>query len=79
MSVLESEYRALHPGLLRYLSADDLNEAFAQLRLEFSHPRSVGIARRSRIMHRCLMAQFRTMHEALFRLQTSGGSWSRSK
>jgi hypothetical protein len=44
VTILERAYREMHPGLLRYLSPDELDDAFAQLRKEFDRPRTVAEA-----------------------------------
>jgi len=42
VAILELSYRALHPGLQRYLSARQVDQAFAELRQEFSRPRRLA-------------------------------------
>jgi hypothetical protein len=44
VTILERTYREMHPGLLRYLSPREADEAFAKLRQEFRRPRSVAEA-----------------------------------
>ena len=44
VAILEQTYRLLHPGLQRYLSARQVDQAFAALRQEFSRPRTVADA-----------------------------------
>jgi hypothetical protein len=44
VAILEQTYRELHPGLQRYLSARQVDQAFAALRQELSRPRTVADA-----------------------------------
>jgi len=44
VTILERTYREMHPGLLRYLSPRQSDEAFTQLRKEFNRPRTVAEA-----------------------------------
>jgi hypothetical protein len=44
VTILERAYRELHPGLLRYLSPREVDDAFAQLRKELNHPGTVAEA-----------------------------------
>jgi O-methyltransferase involved in polyketide biosynthesis len=44
VDILVSEYRAVHPGLLRYMTPDELNRAFSHLRHEFARPRTLAQA-----------------------------------